>query len=186
MNNTRRKKITYYVAENIRYLYTRKDQENEIEEEVIKEDGTKSIELVTVKPFSKERLMKKFNISSRTFDNIISKKICNKQPKVKELKGAKHLNKNEIDYICDAFKKMKYGYKTLEKPVGAVEIYDDNGVLIEPESIEVWNEPLKYPQRKLISILDDFLEPTFGYKLGYLKLYRVLKKASLLNGDNNG
>ena len=53
MNNTRRKKITYYVAENIRYLYTRKDQINEIEEEIIKEDGTKSIELVTIKPFSK-------------------------------------------------------------------------------------------------------------------------------------
>lgn len=182
MKQKRERKINYMIANNIRYLYNNHaDVKTEEQIEVTdKKTGNKTVETVIIRPNSREGLMKKFAISSRTFNLIIKEKIFNTPPKFKELKGTKHLNQDEIDLICSSYKKMRDGFNA-QVVIGSKELIDNEGKKWNEPIYEIKTiEPLNLKQKDLIASLNKELQPIFGYELGYLKIYRVLVKNNII------
>lgn len=182
MKQKRERKINYMIANNIRYLYNNHSSvKTEEQIEVTdKKTGDKTIETVIIRPNSREGLMKKFGINSRTFNLIIKEKIFNTPPKFKELKGTKHLNQDEIDLICSSYKKMRDGFNA-QIIVGSKELTDNDGKKWNEPIYEMKTiEPLNLKQKDLIASLNKELQPVFGYELGYLKIYRVLVKNNMI------
>jgi hypothetical protein len=183
MKQKRERKINYMIANNIRYLYNNHaDVKNEEQIEVInKKTGEKTFEIVVIRPNSREGLMKKFGINSRTFNLIIKEKIFNTPPKFKELKGTKHLNQDEIDLICSSYKKMRDGFNAqIVIDVKKTKFDDAEHTYDEPIYGTQFVEPLNLKQKDLIATLNTNLKPVFGYELGYLKIYRVLVKNNII------
>lgn len=182
MEQKRERKINYMIANNIRCLFNdfaHVKTEEQIEV-VDKKSGEKVIETVIIRPNSREGLMRKFNINARTFNAIVNNKIFVNPPKIKELKGVRHLNNAEIDLICSSYIKMRDGFEA-KVIVDSKELTDADG--------NKWNEPvydtqlipaLDLKQKDLISTLNKNLQPTFGYELGYLKIYRVLVNNNII------
>ena len=190
MEQKRERKINYMIANNIRYLFNNHAHvKTEEQIEVVdKKSGEKVIETVIIRPNSREGLIRKFNINARTFNAIVNNKIFVNPPKIKELKGIRHLNKAEIDLICSSYIKMRDGFEA-KVVIDSKELTDADG--------NKWNEPvydtqfipaLDLKQKDLISTLNKNLQPIFGYELGYLKIYRVLISNNIIikKGKENG
>lgn len=160
-----KKKIDYFIAENIRFLYNNK-------KEVIKKEFIEDNEIITF-PFSKESLCQKHNLTEKCFDAIIKRKIYKKPPKQRKIIKQPHLTKGENELIINLFNFICDGKIDFDK-----DYYFSESELNELREDFLNKNGTKSTDRKKIMFIIEILHNKVIFKrMDYLKLYRIIEGA---------